>query len=103
MADLAGDDVNHVVVLTVPVASNRPIRLDARYLDRRAAAVVMPCNFTACDEEGRPPAAQASEVLQAKAPRGLCQSPRRRRLTQRILNRPSSRAVFVRGYADRRG
>jgi hypothetical protein len=69
VADLAGDDENHVVVLTVPVAGNRPIRLDARCPDRRATAVVMPVNFTAYDEEGQPQPPQAAVVLQATAPR----------------------------------
>jgi hypothetical protein len=68
VADLAGDDENDVVVLTVPVAFNRPIRLDARCFDRRATAVVMPCNFTVCNDEERP-AAQTPEISQATAPR----------------------------------
>ena len=71
VAHLAGDDENNVVVLTVPVAPNRPIRLDARSPDRQATAVVMPCNFTACDEEGRqqPQAPRTAEASQATTPR----------------------------------
>ena len=103
VADLAGDDVNHVVVLTVPVASNRPIRLDARYLDRRAAAVVMPVNFAACDEEGRPPAAQASEVSQAKARREAVPVAPEAAADTAHPESPFIKGGVRPGHADRRG
>jgi hypothetical protein len=69
VAHLADDDENHVVVLTVPVAANRPIRIDARSPNRQASAVVMPCNLTAADEEGRSQAAPPPAVSQARVPR----------------------------------
>jgi hypothetical protein len=42
VSDLAADDANNTVVMTVPVEPNRPIRLDARCAGRRAVAAVMP-------------------------------------------------------------
>ncbi|HZK81207.1 MAG TPA: hypothetical protein VFC46_09080 [Humisphaera sp.] len=44
VSDLAADDPNNTVVMTVPVEPNRPIRLDARCPGRRAAAAIMPVN-----------------------------------------------------------
>ena len=77
LAELAGDDANHTVVMTVPVSANRPIRLDARTDGRRATAAVMPVNFTACDEDwpaerkssGASQAAEASRKATAAVPR----------------------------------
>ena len=54
VSDLASDDARNTVVMTVPVDPRRPLRLDARCTDRRAAAAVMPVSaeFSAYDEQG---------------------------------------------------
>jgi hypothetical protein len=56
VSDLAADDTNNTVVMTVPVDPNRPIRLDARCPGRRAAAAIMPvpADFPRYDEEAKP-------------------------------------------------
>jgi hypothetical protein len=52
VSDLAAEDANNTVVMTVPIDPHRPIRLDARCAGRRAAAAVMPvtAEFSAYDE-----------------------------------------------------
>jgi hypothetical protein len=45
MVSAAGDQVDYPVTLTVPIVSNRPIRLDTQTYDRRAVGVVMPVNL----------------------------------------------------------
>jgi hypothetical protein len=54
VSDLAAEDPNNTVVMTVPMEPNRPIRLDARCEARRAAAAVMPVStdFADYDEPG---------------------------------------------------
>jgi hypothetical protein len=56
VSDLAADDTNNTVVMTVPVDPSRPIRLDARCPGRRAAAAIMPvsADLPSYDDEAKP-------------------------------------------------
>ena len=99
VADLADDDANPAVVLTIPVAGNRPIRLDARCPDRRAAAVVMPVNFTDCDEDWQPQTRQRAVDSQGEGtPRGCAGCPGTQRLTRRRRFHRALIEVFALDY-----
>ena len=71
VSDLASDDADNTVVMTVPVDHHRPIRLDARCTGRRAAAAIMPVNaeFKRYDEPDEPKRLDTS-----RAPRQIDQS-----------------------------
>jgi len=68
VSDLAADDTNDTVVMTVPVDPSRPIRLDARCPGRRAAAAIMPvtADFPTYDDEVKP---ERSAVASLPAPK----------------------------------
>jgi hypothetical protein len=71
VSDLAAEDTNNTVVMTVPVEPNRPIRLDARCPGRRAAAVVMPvsADFPAYNDPEDPKQLPAPAGKPAPKPR----------------------------------
>jgi len=73
VADLAADDTNNTVVMTVPVDPHKPLRLDARCPGRRAAAAVMPVHaeLSAYDEPAQmqPPATALPPARKPRQPR----------------------------------
>jgi hypothetical protein len=83
VCDLAADDSQSTVIMTVPVDPHRPIRLDARCDGRRAAAAIMPVNadFKAYDEQ--PPEASRA-VLPTSKPR------RRRKIQATVQGSPGT-------------
>jgi hypothetical protein len=56
LAQLAADDSNNTVVLTIPVSGTSPLRLDARSPERQAVAAVMPVSvdYAAYDQPAEP-------------------------------------------------
>ena len=96
VSDLAADDTNNTVVMTIPVDPNRPIRLDARCPGRRAAAAIMPvsADFPTYDDEAKP---ERSAVASLPAPKS---APAPAALRARKSRRPRKPPIEFAGMDD---